>query len=73
MNKIFKEKIKKAIVLLAIIIAFGTTLAVMLKYKTEGETNMPFKLKKIMVVSSAEATSKTENPDNYKWNVDSRK
>ena len=31
---------------------------------------MPFILKKIQTISSAEAKTKTENPENYKWNID---
>lgn len=42
----------------------------MLKYKTEGETNLPYNLTKIMVISSAEANAKSENADNNKWNLD---
>lgn len=69
MTKILKEKMNQIIVLLIVIIAFGVTLAVMLKYKTEGETNLPIVLDKIMIVSSAEAESKEDNPDNQKWNL----
>lgn len=70
MNKIIKNKINKGIVLAIIVLAFGLSLSIMLKYKTEGETNMPFTLKKIQTISSAEATTKAENPENYKWNID---
>lgn len=70
MNKIIKNKINKVIVLTIIVLAFGLALSIMLKYKTEGETNMPFTLKKIQIISSAEATTKKENPENYKWNID---
>lgn len=70
MNKNIKEKLKQGVILLIIVIAFGVTLTLMLKYKTEGETNMPFQLKKVFILSSAEATPKAENPENYKWNLD---
>ena len=70
MNKIIKNKINKGIVLAIIVLSFGLSLSIMLKYKTEGETNMPFTLKKIQTISSAEATTKSENPENYKWNID---
>lgn len=70
MNKIIKNKINKGVVLAIIILAFGLSLTIMLKYKTEGETNMPFNLKKILIISSAEAKTKSENPENYKWNLD---
>lgn len=70
MNKIIRDKINKGVVLAIIILAFGLSLTIMLKYKTEGEKNMPFNLKKILIVSSAEAKTKSENPENYKWNLD---
>lgn len=70
MNKIIKNKINKGIVLAIIILAFGFALTIMLKYTTEGETNMPFNLKKILIISSAEAKTKSENNENYKWNID---
>lgn len=65
-----KEKLKQGLILLVIVVTFGITLAYMLKYKTEGETNMPFKLKRILILSSAETITKSENPENYKWNLD---
>lgn len=70
MNKVIKEKINQGLVLLVIVVAFVISLTIMLKYKTEGEQNMPFNLKKILIISSAEAVSKTENPENQKWNID---
>ena len=70
MNKIIRNKVNKGIVLTIIILAFAVSLTIMLKYKTEGETNMPFNLKKILIISSAEAKTKSENEENYKWNLD---
>ena len=58
MNKIIKEKLNKVLALLIIVIAFAVTLMIMLKYKTEGETNLPFLLTKIMIVSSADSETK---------------
>lgn len=69
MNKIIKEKISKGIALLIIVIAFVISLSIMLKYNIEGEKKMPFILKEMLIVSSAEAESKEENPDNNKWNL----
>lgn len=69
MNKIIKEKLNKVLALLIIVIAFAITLIIMLKYKTEGEINLPFLLTKIMIVSSADSETKKENPENYKWNI----
>lgn len=70
MNKIVKEKLKEAILLFIIIIAFGSVLAIMLKYENEGEKNMPFNLTEMLVISSVDETPKAENLENYKRNLD---
>lgn len=70
MNKIIKEKLKEALILFIIVIAFGGTLLVMLKYENEGEKNMPFNLSEILVISSVDELQKQENPNNMKWNLD---
>ncbi len=70
MNKIVKEKLKEASLLFLIIIIFGCILAVMLKYETEGEKNMPFNLSEMLVVSSVDEKQKEENPEDLKWNLD---
>lgn len=69
MNKIVKEKLKEAILLFIIVIAFGSVLAIMLKYENEGEKNMPFNLTEMLVISSVDETEKVENPENYKRNL----
>ena len=69
MNKIVKEKLKEAILLFIIVIAFGSILAIMLKYENEGEKNMPFKLTEMLVISSVDETEKAENPESYKRNL----
>ncbi len=70
MEKDKKEKLKLAITLAFIIITFVIAITIMLKYSQEGETNMPFNLSEIIVISSAEGVTKSENPNNYKWNLD---
>ena len=70
MEKEKKEKLKLAVTLAIIIVTFGVAITIMLKYSQEGETNMPFNLSEIIVVSSAEGITKSENPQNYKWNLD---
>ena len=70
MNIIAKENIKRGSTIAIVVIALVVTLVVMLKYHTEGETNMPFNIEQFMVISSAETQNKSENPDNNKWNVD---
>ncbi len=69
MNSVLKENLNKIIVLFIIVIAFVISLAIMLKYKTEGETNMPWILNKILIVSSADASNNSENTENHKWNL----
>lgn len=68
MNRIVKQKINQGLILLIIVVAFTFALSIMLKYKTEGETNMPFTLKKMIIISSAESDAKTGNTENLKWN-----
>ncbi len=70
MNKIVKEKLKEAILLFIIIVAFGSVLAIMLKYENEGEKNLPFNLTEMLVISSVDEKEKTENLENYKRNLD---
>ena len=70
MKKNKTEMIKLAIVLFVLVVAFGIVIIQMLIYTQEGEKNMPFNLTEIIVVSSAEGIDKSENPDNYKWNLD---
>ena len=70
MEKDKKEKLKLAVTLAIIIVTFGVAITIMLKYSQEGETNMPFNLSEIIVVSSAEGITKSDNPQNYKWNLD---
>ena len=70
MEKDKKEKLKLAVTFAIIVIAFVIAITIMLKYSLEGESNMPFNLSEIIVVSSAEGVTNEENPDNYKWNLD---
>lgn len=53
------------IIIISILFILGITI---LKYNVEGETNMPFELKKISIISSSEGIDK-ENLDN-KWAFD---
>ncbi len=69
MNKIVKEKLKEALVLFIIVITFGCVLLIMLKYENEGEKNMPFNLSEMLVISGVDETTKVENPENMKWNL----
>lgn len=61
------RKFKKTILIFFIVLILAITFMIILKYNTEGETNMPFKLSKIMVVSTAEGIDKKSE---YKWDLD---
>ena len=57
-----KKKIFERIAVISVItIITVVVLLLMLKYEVEGETNMPFELTKIIVVSSAEGVENTED------------
>ena len=57
-----KKKIFERIAVISVItIITAVVLLLMLKYEVEGETNMPFELTKIIVVSSAEGVESTED------------
>ena len=70
MEKRKKDKIKFAVTFLIIVIAFVFVISIMLKYNVEGEKNVPFNISEIIVISSAEGRPKSENPENFKWNLD---
>lgn len=59
-------KISLLVILLAITIAVVALL--ILKYHVEGETNLPFSLKNITIISSADGIHKKD--DKNKWNID---
>lgn len=73
-----KEKIKYLIgkksfhtcVIIVIITAMLFVLGItVLKYSVEGETNMPFNLNKIIVISSAEGAEKEANGNRWAFNI----
>ena len=62
-----KTFIKKYIAIFVIAIIAIVVLSIMIKYSVEGETNIPFKISKIMIISTAGGIEK-ENPTN-KWDL----
>lgn len=68
MNNFLNEKINWGVALTIITIAFIIILIIMFKYKNEGEQNLPFNLSRILIVSSAEAESGSEETES-KWNL----
>lgn len=63
-----KEIIKIAITLFVLVMIFIIVVIIMMRYQVEGETNMPFNLSKVTVVSTAEGISQGETTE--KWNLE---
>lgn len=59
---------KRVITIIVIAFLFFTLGIIILKYSVEGETNMPFELSKIAVISSSEGIDKQAT--NIKWAFD---
>ena len=55
-----KEAIKRAVAISILTLLIGVVGFIMIKYEIEGETNLPFKLSKIMIISTADAIEKDE-------------
>ncbi len=68
-----REKRKQTIKLIAAIailaLLFIFVIIMMIKYEVEGETNMPFKLSKIVVIGTVEGIEDQEESET-KWNFD---
>ena len=62
-----KEKIKACIAIAVIVLAIILTGIISMKYQVEGETNMPYTLSKIMIVSTAEGVHQEGAQE--KWNL----
>lgn len=62
-----KEKIKACVAIAVIILAILITGIITMKYYVEGETNMPFTLSKITIVSTAEGVEREGAGE--KWNL----
>ena len=60
--------IKMFIVLFIISIIAITVISIIVKYQVEGETNMPFEISKIMVISTAGGIQKEQTEN--KWDLD---
>lgn len=64
-----KDTIKLIIAIVTFIILLGLVGICMLKYEVEGETNMPFKLSKIIVIGTAEGVEKENQETNWNFIV----
>lgn len=56
-----RKVVKKAVIVLALILLMMVIGFFIIKYETEGEIQMPFKLTKIMVISTADGTLKDDS------------
>ena len=70
MNTNMKDKIKMSIAIAVLSIIIGIVFIIVLQYQIEGEKNMPYKLSKITVISTAEGVQNQENTEETaKWNL----
>lgn len=63
-----KNKVKKYILIAVTILILTAVASIILRYYVEGESNMPFKISKIMVISSAQGIQQGENQSS--WNLE---
>lgn len=68
MEKNNKKRIRMSFIAISIVIIVAVIISIMIKYQVEGETNMPFNLSRIMIISSAQGIEKEDLQD--KWNLD---
>lgn len=55
-----KEAIKRAVAICILVLLIIVVGFIMIKYEIEGETNLPFELNKIMIISTADGIAKDE-------------
>lgn len=68
MEKNKSEKIKICVLILILVLIILTAGIIWMKYEIEGEVNMPFKLSKVTIVSTAEGVEKQNAEET--WNLD---
>lgn len=66
-QKLSKKIFNLCIIIVIIVFIFFTALILVLKYKENGETNMPFRLSKISVISTVDG--KDMEDDSNRWNL----
>lgn len=67
-NNNYTKLIRTGIIIFILVLIVAIIGLLMLKYEVEGETNMPFELSRIMIVSTAEGIEKEESTN--KWDLD---
>ena len=63
------KSIKKYLIIIAITIALSIVCFIIIKYKVEGEKNIPFDITKLLVISSAETEELEYNDNLYQANI----
>lgn len=63
-----KKIVKMCIIVCIAVILITIIISIIIKYQVEGEKNMPFKLSKIMVISSAQGVQKEDSEN--KWELE---
>ena len=64
-----KQTIKLVIAISIICLILITVAILMIKYEVEGETDMPFKLSKIIVVGTVEGVEKGESDKKWDFSI----
>ena len=64
-----KQTIKLVIAISIICLILITVAILMIKYEVEGETNMPFKLSKVIVVGTVEGVEKNESDKKWDFSI----
>ena len=68
-HKRLKQVIKRSVALLVVVVVAAVIAVIILKYHVEGEQNMPFELSQVLVVSTAEGNTVTQD-SKAKWDVE---
>lgn len=69
MNEKTKEKIKLSLALGTLLVMFILVAVIIINYQVQGEKNMPYKLSKITVISTAEGIQNEETTEDAKWDL----
>ena len=63
-----KNKIINSIAFIILVFIISIVIAIVIRYQVDGEINMPFELKKITIISTAEGQSLETNEEFSRWN-----
>lgn len=64
-----KDKLKLSFALGALLVIIICVAIIVIEYQIQGEKNMPYKLSKITIISTAEGEQSEEKNENEKWNL----